>query len=266
MSSFSRSLILVAHGADDTPDSNQPILDLAQSIANVTDYDFVTAAFLIGSPQLSEVLAKVPSGDVVVVPLMTSEGYYFRQIPERLTADHNADPFRFYFARPIGVDTKLPAMVAARVQELLAEEELLPAETTVVVVGHGTRRNANSGTATRDLTTAMQPLLSPELTVKFGFIDQDPGLDEIVKQIDTQHVLVIPFLMGRGPHTTVDVPEAFGLPTGTEVKYPSRIHLGSGKIVCDLPVGALPGIQEICIETANRSMLRNLEIESEVAS
>jgi sirohydrochlorin ferrochelatase len=63
--------------------------------------------------------------------------------------------------------------------------------------------------------------------------------------------LIVPFLVSRGPHTTVDIPSAFGLPSGPDVKFPNESVDSEGNVcVCDLPMGMYPQIADLCVELA----------------
>ena len=96
------SLILAAHGSVTTPCANQPLHDLADRVQASGIFSTVTPAFLYGDPEISNVLDRLPpGGDVVVVPVMTSEGYYSQRVfPRKLAGEQVArSASRFYFNR-----------------------------------------------------------------------------------------------------------------------------------------------------------------------
>jgi len=58
------SLILAAHGSEASPRSNQPLHDLAAALSATGMFDYVTPAFLMGQPLMTEVLESLPAGEV----------------------------------------------------------------------------------------------------------------------------------------------------------------------------------------------------------
>ncbi len=252
------SLVLAAHGSLDSENSNQPLHDLAQSIADSPQFaagkfQAVRPAFLNGQPQMTHVLDTLPPGDVVIVPVMTSEGYYLKKLPAKFAENRNADQFRIFMTPVLGVHPSIPERVSHRISRLLNKYELPISETTVVIVGHGTRRNSTSGQSTIDLTQTLTTQFSG-LKFETAFLDQDPTADQVAANIRTRHTLVIPFLISRGPHTTQDVPRAFGLPAGPDIQFPLVQHNENGSCICDLPVGMYPDWATICLQLAQKTI------------
>lgn len=257
------SLVLAAHGSVAAENSNQPLHELAQSIANAIkarqslkksrDFDVVCPAFLQGEPAMANVLESLPAGDVVVVPVMTSEGYYLRKLPGKFRENSNSNQFRFFMTPVIGVHPSIPNRICGRISKLLLEYHLPVSETTVVVIGHGTRRNSTSGQSTIRLTKTLAGNF-PGLNFETAFLDQDPTVQAIAANIKSRHTLLIPFLISRGPHATEDVPQAFGLPTGPDIRFPLVKQNQDGNCICDLPVGMYPDIAEICLELADHAI------------
>lgn len=242
------SVVLAAHGSLADERANEPLFEIAKTIAASGIFSMVTPAFLNGEPNATNVFEKLPVGDVVIVPLMTSDGYYLNQVfPKKVNENANLAKFRTFMTRPIGLHPELPSLATDRVDTLMNLMGMSHIDTTVIVVGHGTRRNPDSEKSTQLLVERIQELL-PEHEIRIAFIDQDPTIPSVIAGTTRPHMLVVPFLISRGPHTTVDVPEAFGLPTGPEIEFPLVDRFGSGLVVYDLPVGMYPEISELCLE------------------
>ena len=79
-STYPCSVALAAHGSLAYPNANRSLFELADQVANSGLFSQVTPAFLNGQPQASEVFGLLPDGDVVVVPVMTSDGYYTKNV------------------------------------------------------------------------------------------------------------------------------------------------------------------------------------------
>lgn len=249
------SVILAAHGSLADEQANEPLFELAKSIAASGIFSVVTPAFLNGEPNLTNVFETLPAGDVVIVPMMTSDGYYVKQVfPRKLHENPGLGQFRPFMTPPIGLHPDLPGLVADRLETLMSLLGLGRSDTVVMVIGHGTRRNPDSERSTRTLVDRLRELL-PEYEIRVAFIDQDPTIPTVIAETTLPHMLVVPFLISRGPHTTVDVPEAFGLPSGPQIEFPLVDKFGEGLVVCDLPVGMYPEISELCLEWIGDQLL-----------
>ena len=248
------ALILAAHGSMAAPDSNQPLHDLAAAIAIKDIFATVSPAFLNGLPDMSDFMRLLKDKDVeniVVVPAMTSVGYYLQNvIPKRLAENPQHNQYNLFIAPVVGMHQKIASLILNRVDQMLNARNLDASDTTIALIGHGTRRNANSSKSTYALLQQLKDL-RPELKYDIAFLDQEPEADAVAKAISTRHKIVVPFLISRGPHTTVDIPEAFGLPSGPEVRFPnSSINADGDVCVCDLPIGMYPEIADLCVEMA----------------
>lgn len=249
------SLVLAAHGSVAAPDSNQPLFDLANRIEGDEFFSKVTPAFLHGEPNLTNVYSQLPPGDVVMVPVMTSSGYYLNSvIPGKLAENEGVENYRTFTSGVLGMHPAIPDLILNRIDAVMSLFQMTESDTTVVIVGHGTRRNSKSGQSTLDLVGQLRACL-PNLACEVAFLDQDPEAQVVAKAVKTPHTLVVPFLISRGPHTTVDIPEAFGLPGGPDVRFPINVNRDGRLCVCDLPVGMYPEMSELVLELACDQLL-----------
>lgn len=255
------SLVLASHGSMAAPDSNAPMIDLADRIRKLNLFDAVTPAFLNGQPLMTDFLSLLPKGDVVIVPVMTSVGYYLQSvIPKRIAENPQHSDYRIFISPVVAMHEKIVGLVAARIRKTMQAETATADDTTVVVVGHGTRRNANSARSTYDLVDSLKRM-EPDLKFKIAFLDQDPEACDVAKTVVTPNTIVVPFLISRGPHTTVDIPEAFDLPAGPDVVFPNRVKTDGGFTLCDLPVGMYDEIAELCVELAQDQLQTGQPVE-----
>lgn len=262
-----RSLILASHGSTAAPDSNQPLFDLAERVAQLDKscehiFDVVKPAFLMGEPEMTNVFDmlgrghNITGGAAVIVPIMTSQGYYLKKLPGKFNENKSLSNFQVSMAPVIGVHPSMPGRIANHISSLLSQYNLSPSETTVAVIGHGTRRNTTSGQSTFRLTEQLkESFYGSELTFTTGFLDQDPTAELIASQISTPNTLIVPFLVSRGPHTTVDVPEAFRFHGGADLKFPVVHQITESKtLVYAPPLATYPGIDELCLELATEAL------------
>jgi len=243
------ALVLAAHGSRRDPAANALVRRLAQTVRERRLFDEVAAAFHQGEPGFDTVLDELEADAVTVVPVMTSAGHYADVVlPEALARNRRHAELRLRQTPPVGAHAGMAPLVARRVSELLREHGLSRAETSLVLVGHGTRRHA----ASRDTTLQLADTLRRRGVagqVAAGFIDDDPELAAVFGATTTGVVLVVPFLIGGGAHAAQDIPTALGLEAG---ETPFVRRAGRRFILVDHAVGMLPGIADLIVDLARR--------------
>ncbi len=250
------ALILAAHGSSKDERINQPMFQLARQIEQQSDFSTVTAAFLDGHPDIRTIINDIAEDEVVVIPFMASAGFYTDVVfPKAMVCP--AKTVRF--TDPIGLHPVIPHLVSTRINSITSRfPEAM--EATVIVVGHGTRRNKNSCRSTIDLVQHLRKSFENR-QIEFAFIDQNPDIEHVAGKLLDGNLLIIPFLMGLGPHVTLDIPLAFGLKEieravfGSEFQFPlleSRTSSSgqSSTVLFDAPVGIYEQWVVICIELA----------------
>jgi hydroxymethylbilane synthase len=197
-----RGVILAAHGAGDGSLANRRVLDLANAVRRARPELEVIPAFQLGSPQFRESIDLLTSAHATVVPLMTSEGYFFRErLPAELHRSIRHAEVRITITPPIGAMQRLREGMISRVEELV---NTMTTDVCVIVVGHGTRRSATSGNATRDMAFRMAEVL-PKVQVLAAFLDEPPLLEEIIGAVTAGTIVIAPFLVGGGNHAGDDI-------------------------------------------------------------
>jgi uroporphyrin-III C-methyltransferase len=245
----SGALVLAAHGSRRDPGANALVRRLAQAVRERRLFQEVAVAFHQGEPAFDGVLDELQADAVTVVPLMTSAGHYAEVVlPEALARNRRFAEVRLRQTPPVGSHPGIAPLVARRVSELLREHGLGRSETTLLLAGHGTRRHQ----ASRDTTLHLAETLTRRGVagrVLAGFLDDEPGLLEVLGTSRSGAIIVLPFLIGGGPHASEDIPRAIGLEPG-EVPLVGRKdgHL----IVVDDAVGTLPGIVDLIVDLARR--------------
>jgi uroporphyrin-III C-methyltransferase len=245
----SGALVLAAHGSRRDPAANALVRRLAHAVRERRLFDEVAAAFHQGEPGFDTVLDELASEAVTVVPVMTSAGYYADEVlPAALARNRRYPDLRLRQTPPVGAHAGIAPLVARRVSELLREHGLSRGETTLLLAGHGTRRNA----ASRDTTLRLAETLlrrGVAAGVIAGFLDDEPGLAEALAAAPPGPVLVLPFLIGGGSHASDDIPLAIGLEPG-ETPLAGRVNRRF--VVVDEAVGKLAGIADIIVDLARR--------------
>lgn len=227
--------MLAAHGDGDGSESNRWALELAARAGALGGFSRAVVGFQKGSPAFSEALGSIPTGHVVVVPLMAAAGYYANTIlPRELQKNPNYSSLKVELAEPIGTLQEFHHLAERRVRGLLTKLDWREELTSVVVVGHGTRRHQQSRRSTELLSASLSNSLKLHRVLP-SFLDEDPGPEEAVKKCGGVFVLVLPFLMGAGTHATLDLPRRVGAESALR-----PIHI-------DKPLGTLPGIEDLIL-------------------
>lgn len=248
------ALILAAHGSRDDRAVNEMLRDYARQLASLGLCQETTVAFHHGRPHFHEVLDRLGADEIVVVPVMTSEGYYAEEVlPRELSRARRFRDVRLRITRPVGTHPGMVTLAADRVRELLSGQALDPVDTTLALIGHGTERNARSRSSTIDLARSLEALgLCHEVLV--AFLDEEPLIETILERATRTNVLVIPFLISAGPHSVYDTPRRLGMNLEPGATPPLVQRLGERLVICDAAIGLHPGILPLIAELVTGAM------------
>jgi sirohydrochlorin cobaltochelatase len=233
-----KALVIVGHGSHLNEDSSLPVYEHAARIREAGEYDEVVECFWKEEPSMRHVLDTVEAEDVCVVPAFISEGYFTQQvIPRELgltgTVTHK-DGKTVRYAGPLGTFEGMADVILERAGDLLEGKEVPPGRRALVLLGHGTDLNKNSGgviylnaerTRERDLYDL----------VEVGFLDQDPKIGEVVENVEAENVVLIPVFIAEGWHTHETIPEDLSLTGEVTVREDKTIYYGA-------PVGTHPSM------------------------
>ncbi len=254
------ALILAAHGSGDDSEGNARLRNFADQIAHRRLFDEAAVAFHRGEPTFATVLDQLSADEVIVVPVMTSDGYYSDLVlPRELKKNHRYSVVRLHQTEPLGMHPGVTALVSLRVRSLIHDHHLCAEEVCVALVGHGTRRHERSRLATIKLAEALGKN-EHCAEVLYAFLDEDPGVETILSRTTRPSIIVIPFLISGGSHSTIDIPTRLGLP-------PPALHgcVGDRFVVCDAAIGTHPEIVDVIIDLATADESNTISV-AEIAS
>lgn len=230
-----RALILASHGSRHEPAANALLREWAMEIRRRGEFAHVVAAFHLGEPRFCEVLDAMEFDEVVVVPVMTSQGYYCDEfLPAELKKNLRYAEMRLTITPPVGIHPDGQALVARRLDELARRFDVDPANSSVAIVGHGTKRNPTSRVATEALVEAIRRT-GRFAEVAHFFLDEEPGIEQITTLMRQQTILIEPFLISGGHHALRDIPERLGIEPVDQVPFAAR--LDDRTIAVDSSVG-----------------------------
>lgn len=241
------ALIVPGHGSTEEGQSSRATRDLVEQLQQRQVFAEVHAVFWKEQPHYREVFDLVSCSEVYVVPHFISEGYFTQQvIPREFELDGKVtqrDGFCIRYCDPVGSHPGMTNLLLRRAAEIASGVK--PAETSLLVLGHGTGRNNDSAKAVSDQVKKIQ--LRPE---GFGevlgvYLDESPRLSDWYDLAEFQNVVVLPFFIAEGLHFRRDLPEMLGVEKGTS-EQPYEIR--SRKVYCAQPVGGDPTMADMVID------------------
>jgi sirohydrochlorin cobaltochelatase len=255
-----KALVIVGHGSHLNEDSSLPVYEHAARIREAGEYDEVVECFWKEEPSMRHVLDTVEAEDVCVVPAFISEGYFTQQVIPRelgLTGPVTQnDGKTVRYAGPLGTFEGMADVILERAGDLLKGKEIPPGRRALVLLGHGTDLNKNSGgviylnaerTRERDLYDL----------VEVGFLDQVPEIGEVVENVEAENVVLIPVFIAEGWHTHETIPEDLSLTGEVTVREDKTIYYGA-------PVGTHPSMAGL-ISARARETERGTEVVQSIS-
>jgi sirohydrochlorin cobaltochelatase len=233
------ALLIVGHGSTVNPDSSAPSLARAAEIRARGTFREVACAFWKEEPGLRDwpLLFDSAVSTVYVVPNFISEGYFTRTvIPRELDLDRlpdgtpapltmRPDGQAWKYCAPSGNHAAMTALLLERAREVAPD--VPPAETSLLIVGHGTSLNDNSAVAAKQQVEKIRAL-GQYAAVLNAYMEEPPLISDWAALTDTPHVVVVPFFISDGLHSYQDIPVLLGIEN--EATAAASEHLRQGQV------------------------------------
>jgi sirohydrochlorin cobaltochelatase len=215
-------LLIVAHGSTVNPDSSAPTLAHAAAIRRRKVFADVECAFWKEEPSLRDALflfdPKVIR-EVCVVPNFISEGYFTQtvvprelELNGRITTRSNGQVWKY--CEPVGNHSSMTDLLLHRAHHVAPDVE--PAETSLLIVAHGTDLNENSAAAAKREAEKIRAL-GKYAAVLNVYMEEPPLVSEWRNLTGTPNVVVVPFFISDGLHSYEDIPVLLGIPVAAGV-------------------------------------------------
>jgi len=228
-------LLICAHGRDGGPgiaETHAAALAARGAVAEAR------ACCLKGRPTVAEALAALSADRILLVPLLMEEGYTARtRLPDALDAAGAAGS-RLRVAPPLGTAPELAALLGARAEAACAARGWTPAETALLVVGHGTPRDPRSG-AVLDGQVARLTATGAFAHVGAAFLERPPTVAQAVAALPAGPCVAVGFFADAGSHGEADVPRLLA------EAAPDAAYAG--------PVGTDPAITDLILALARNA-------------
>lgn len=246
-------LVLAAHGSNEQPQVNHQIEQLADDIRERGLFAEVAVAFHQGTPQFANVLDRMHTSKVTVVPVMAADGYYARTVlPQELSKNRRFPDVDVSITPAVGTHRDMSSIACKRLKLLLTQFSISDANLRVAIVGHGTSRHPRS----RETTLQLVQMLTAEMripNVSAVFLDDEPPIESLLDADQSgvsADLVVLPFLISPGPHMIQDVPRRLGMTSGDVIALPASVRVGGRRIVCDQPIGMDPAMVDVIVDLA----------------
>jgi sirohydrochlorin cobaltochelatase len=264
-------LVVLGHGTTLNTESAAPVLQHAAELRRRRIFAEVREGFWKQEPNIKKVLAEIFTPRVFIVPFFISEGYFSTEIipkelgfslPEiRKLSIQNSE---LYYCSPVGSHDLMTKVILARAKEVTEKFPFprLPknSDTTLLIAGHGTGRNANSRKAVErqvELIRAQKIYANVEAV----FMEEPPFIKGCHENVKTKNIVVVPFFISDGLHTVEDIPVLLGEPDRV-VK--ERLAAGqptwrnpterAGKLVWySVSVGTEPQLADVILERVHEA-------------
>lgn len=239
------ALILAGHGSHISPHTAGLIWSYVDQLRAWGVADEITAGFWKEQPSLWQVVDTVSADDVVIVPVFTAQGYFTRQV---IPAEMRLTERNIHYARTLGEHPYVTQIITEIVQSTIQERGLSPDETAIALIGHGTKRNPDSRTATREKSDYLrqQHIAAESVDV---YLDDIPDIPSIYTITSAKNIVAVPFFLAPGSHVTIDVPEALGIQTNPQ-------HINGRIVHYAEPFGTNEVIAELILALANETGIR----------
>jgi len=206
------ALVIVGHGSTTNPDSSEPNHLLADAIRALGIFDEVLCCFWKEEPSMREILHTISAADVYVVPNFISEGYFTQTvIPRELGLGGPVTLLEgktIRYSEPVGNHTSMTSVLLKRARE--TAPGIPTAESSLLIVGHGTNLNDNSAKAAKN-QVALLTELGLYAEVLPTYMEEAPLISDWASMTTQQNVVVIPFFISDGLHSYQDIPVLLGI-------------------------------------------------------
>jgi len=178
--------------------------------------------------------------EVYVVPNFISEGYFTQtvvprelELNGRITKRSNGQIWRY--SDPVGNHPLMTELLLKRAGDVAPDAA--PAETSLLIVAHGTDLNENSAVAAKREAEKIRGL-GKYAAVLNVYMEEPPLVSDWREFTKTPNVVVVPFFISDGLHSYEDIPRLLGIATGHSERSEAQSSNPVAKLLAD-PTGSL---------------------------
>ena len=235
-------LLLAAHGERRTDADNAAVARLARSLADKGVAAEIGFGFTKGSPTVDDAIGTLLSSDIVVYPLFLSDGYFTRvALPRLVEQAKQRDATRtISILPPLGLEPALADVIANEAAAAAHSRANLPAETSIVLLAHGSKKDQASRMATERLADRLRQRQCFYDT-RIALLEEAPSLADAIEGMSGP-IIVVGLFAGEGMHGVDDARRLVA-----ELKRDDVMLIG--------PVGTFAGIETMIVSAVTRHIL-----------
>ena len=235
-------LLLAAHGERRTDADNAAVARLARSLADKGVAAEIGFGFIKGSPTVDDAIGTLLSSDIVVYPLFLSDGYFTRvALPRLVEQAKRRDATRtISILPPLGLEPALADVIADEAAAAAHSRANLPAETSIVLLAHGSKKDQASRMATERLADRLRQRQCFYDT-RIALLEEAPSLADAIEGMSGP-IIVVGLFAGEGMHGVDDARRLVA-----ELKRNDVMLIG--------PVGTFAGIETMIVSAVTRHIL-----------
>lgn len=234
------ALLLAAHGERRPGAANESVWRLADALSARGLVSEVGVGFVKGRPTIGQALRALTAAQIMVYPLFASDGYFTRdRLVQLLDMADTGDSRRsVQILSPLGLDPELPALVAEGAAACGEMHGHAAAETALLLIAHGSRRNSASRTAAERIASAVRSQRRFR-TVDTAFLEERPFVQDALARMPGP-VIVVGLFSGDGLHGAEDAPRLIAA-------------LGRNDVIFAGNVGGFPGLADLVAAAIGRA-------------
>ena len=206
---------------------------------------------------MTEVFETVDSPEIYVVPNFISEGYFCQQVLPRelrLTGPTTLRDGRVvHYCDPVGIHPNMTRLLMQRADEVAPG--VPRAETSLIIVGHGTNLNENSAKAIQDQVKLIREGDYGFAAVLDAYMEEAPFVADWHTLTSTPNVIVVPFFIADGLHSFQDIPVLLGIESEVgaaaselEVFRHNPISLHGRSLYYSSAIGTEPHLADVILD------------------
>lgn len=234
------AIVLASHGDRGGGAPNSGLATHVKALGASGQFGYVTGGVLNGEPSLESALGLAEESGcewILVYPMFMSAGYFAaEELPRRVKAAELS--VLTSILQPLGVDQRAPLLMLESSLRTAKAAGINPADTRLLVVGHGSKHGPANADATRAAARIIEGH-SPFARIDTAFIEEAPFVTEALSQYEGRNV-VAGFFSGDGMHAGQDIPDA--------------IRESGAAAVYTGPVGLHPRVPELIVSSVGRAV------------
>jgi sirohydrochlorin cobaltochelatase len=216
------ALVVLGHGTVLNDQSAAPVFQHAAELRRRKIFAEVREAFWKQEPHVKKVLAEISTPRIFIVPFFISEGYFSTEIiPKELgfafpkNLKLKTQNSELFYCSPVGSHDSMTKVILSRADDIVKKFPFPRApknsDTTLLIAGHGTGRNANSRKAVERQVELIRAL-NIYADVGAVFMEEAPFIKGCHENVKTKNIVVVPFFISDGLHAVEDIPVLLGEP------------------------------------------------------